>query len=157
MRRCANVYLNIPMQYSIAYHTLGLYGKAYCSWAKNPHSMLLCWILWTIVTIGVCYNIIILWDRRGLCGPLWAETSLCSVYLYLKMDGNSHSVKSSAQNKYPCLRPQIPLKKVVKDVRLLEINWKVHSLVQNLRWQVVCFKRQVRHVSKHPETNSVSR
>jgi len=40
-RRCANVYLHQPRQYSIAYYTPMLYGIAYCCYATNLYSMLL--------------------------------------------------------------------------------------------------------------------
>ena len=40
-RRCANVYLHKPKQYSIAYYTPRLHGIACCSEATNLYSMLL--------------------------------------------------------------------------------------------------------------------
>jgi len=44
-RRCANVYLHKPREYSIAYYTPRLYGIGYCTQATNLYSMLLYWIL----------------------------------------------------------------------------------------------------------------
>jgi hypothetical protein len=40
-RRCANVHLHKPRQYSIAYYTPRIYGIAYCSNVTNLYSMLL--------------------------------------------------------------------------------------------------------------------
>ena len=40
-RRCADVYLHEPRQYSIAYYTPRLHVIAYCSYATDQYSMLL--------------------------------------------------------------------------------------------------------------------
>jgi hypothetical protein len=46
--------------------------------------------------------------------------------------GKSNGVGISVQNKYPFYGLKFHKTKVMNEVRLLEINWPVHSLVQDL-------------------------
>jgi len=77
-RRCANVYLHKPRQYSLL-HTYAIrYSLLLLGYKPVQHVTVL-------NTVGNCHtlvSIIILWDHRRIRGPSLTETSLCGAFLY---------------------------------------------------------------------------
>ena len=83
-RRCANVYLYKPRQYSLL-HTYAIwYSLLFLGYKPVQHVTVLNTVgnCNTMVSIVILYyNITILWDHRRICGPSLTETSLWGAYL----------------------------------------------------------------------------
>jgi hypothetical protein len=74
-RRCANIYLHKPRQYSLLDTKAIWYSLLLLSYKPVQH-------ITVLNTAGNCKTTAILWDHRRICGPSFTVTSLWGAYLY---------------------------------------------------------------------------